>query len=91
MSLSFIYFLFIFHSHICICISHIHVYADGDMVNQGKRTVSEYRQALHFCRPKQEGWHTPVLPLSAATVDDRYIISFYKIALIVVIIVKYLS
>jgi len=42
---------------------------DGDMVNQGKRTVSEYRQALHFCRPKQPGWTTPVLPISAAKGD----------------------
>lgn len=41
--------------------------ADGSLLQAARSTASEYRAAVHFLRPRMEGWSTPVVLTSAYT------------------------
>lgn len=39
--------------------------ADGDNVRLAKKTVSEYKQILHFLQPATPGWMSTAMPVSS--------------------------
>jgi len=41
--------------------------ADGELAADARRAAADYRHALHFLRPKLEGWEVPVVACSSVT------------------------